>query len=145
MNQPGAKQIVVAGHLIVEPADRAAYLEDCCEVVRQARVADGCLDFTISADLLDPGRINILERWESLAAVETFRGSGPSDDQQAAIISASVAEYDVDAARSLSLLDRQLRAARKAHHSKHRQPIDRNLDYCPQGACRALGAGVTCS
>jgi quinol monooxygenase YgiN len=102
MNQPGAKQIVVAGHLIVEPADRAAYLEDCREVVRQARVADGCLDFTISADLLDPSRINILERWESRAAVETFRGSGPSDDQQSAIVSASVTEYDVDAARSLS-------------------------------------------
>ncbi len=83
MNQPGAKQIVVAGHLIVEPAVRAAYLADCREVVRQARLAAGCLDFTISADLLDPGRINILERWESRAAVETFRGSGPSDDQQA--------------------------------------------------------------
>jgi quinol monooxygenase YgiN len=102
MNQPGAKQIVVAGHLIVEPAGRAAYLADCREAVRQARLAAGCLDFTISADLLDPGRINIFERWESRAAVESFRGSGPSDDQQAAIVSASVAEYDVYAARSLS-------------------------------------------
>ena len=65
MNQPDAKQIVVAGHLIVDPAGRAAYLADCREVVRQARLAAGCLDFAISADLLDPGRINIFERWES--------------------------------------------------------------------------------
>jgi quinol monooxygenase YgiN len=101
MNQHAAKQIVVAGHLIVDPAGRAGYLADCREVVRQARVAAGCLDFAISADLLDPGRINIFERWESRGAVEAFRGSGPSDDQSAAIVSASVAEYDVDAARSI--------------------------------------------
>ena len=55
----------------------------------------------MSADLLDPGRINILERWESVAAVEAFRGSGPSDGQGAAILAASVAEYDVGDARSL--------------------------------------------
>jgi quinol monooxygenase YgiN len=102
MNRHDARQIVVAGHLMVEPADRTAYLVDCREVVSLARLAAGCLDFAISADLLDRGRINIFERWESQAAVETFRGSGPSDDQQTAIVSASVAEYDVDAARSLS-------------------------------------------
>ena len=102
MNRHDAGQIVVAGHLMVEPADRTAYLVDCREVVGLARVAAGCLDFAISADQLDPGRINIFERWESQAAAETFRGSGPSDDQQTAIVSASVAEYDVDAARSLS-------------------------------------------
>ena len=30
-----------------------------------------------------------------MAAVEAFRGSGPSDEQGAAILAASVAEYDV--------------------------------------------------
>jgi len=42
------------------------------------------------------------ERWESQAAVETFRGSGPSDDQGAAMLSASVAEYDIAEIRVLS-------------------------------------------
>ena len=102
MNQHDTRQIVVAGHLIVDPAGRTTYLADCEEGVRQARLAAGCLDFAISADLLDSGRINILERWESRAAVDTFRGSGPSDDQQTAIVSASVVEYDVAAGRSLS-------------------------------------------
>jgi quinol monooxygenase YgiN len=95
-------QVVVAGHLIVASADRADYLADCCEVVRQARSAAGCLDFAISGDLLDPSRINIFERWESQASVDAFRGSGPSDDQSAAIVSASVLEFDVGAARSLA-------------------------------------------
>jgi hypothetical protein len=52
-------------------------------------------------DLLDPGRVNIFERWESRAAVEAFRGSGPSDEQAATIVAASVAEYDVAAERTL--------------------------------------------
>jgi quinol monooxygenase YgiN len=71
-------------------------------VVRQARRTPGCLDFSLSADLLEPGRINILERWESVAAVEAFRGSGSTDDQSAAILSASVAEYDVGDERSIT-------------------------------------------
>jgi quinol monooxygenase YgiN len=63
---------------------------------------EGCLDFSISANLLDPGRVNIFERWQSRAAVEAFRGSGPSDEQGAAIRGGSVAEYDVGGARNLT-------------------------------------------
>ena len=93
--------VIVAGHLAVDPEQRNDYLSGCVEVVRQARRTPGCLDFSLSADLLEPGRINILERWESVAAVEAFRGSGSTDDQSAAILSASVAEYDVGDERSL--------------------------------------------
>jgi hypothetical protein len=57
--------------------------------------------FAITADLLDPGRVNLLERWESQAAVEAFRSSGPSNQQRAAMLSASVAEYDVADVRPL--------------------------------------------
>ncbi|MCD2186067.1 putative quinol monooxygenase [Actinomycetospora soli] len=94
--------VIVAGHLLVGPEQRDAYLAGCVTVVEQARAARGCLDFALSADLLDPGRINILERWESQADVEAFRGSGTGDDQAARILSASVAEYDVADVRSLT-------------------------------------------
>lgn len=94
--------VIVAGHLVVDPSQRESYLADCIPVVEQARQVPGCLDFAISADLLHPGRINILERWESQAAVEAFRGSGPSDDQSAAMLAASVAEYDVADVRKLT-------------------------------------------
>lgn len=94
--------IIVAGQLVVEPEQRESYLVGCKEVVEQARGAPGCLDFAITADLVDPGRIDIFERWETQAAVEGFRGSGPSDEQSAAILSASVAEYDVAGIRSLT-------------------------------------------
>ena len=94
--------IIVAGHLIVAAEDRAAYLAGCVSVVAQARRAPGCLDFAITADPLDPGRIAIFERWESRAAVAAFRGSGPSDEQRGATLSAAVAEYDVAAVRPLT-------------------------------------------
>ena len=94
--------VIVAGHIMVNPEEREEYLAGCVAVVEAARAANGCLDFAISADLVDSGRINILERWESQEAVETFRGNGPSDEQGAAMLSASVSEYDIAAVRSLT-------------------------------------------
>jgi quinol monooxygenase YgiN len=87
--------VIVAGHITVEPQQRGSYLVGCVSVVEQARRAAGCLDFAIRADLLDSSRINIFERWESQAAVEAFRSGGPSEDQSSAMLSASVAEYDI--------------------------------------------------
>jgi quinol monooxygenase YgiN len=94
--------VIVAGYVIVDREQRERYLAGCEQVVEQARQASGCLDFAISADLLDPARVNIFERWESQSAVDAFRGSGPSDEQAATMVSASVAEYDVANQRSLT-------------------------------------------
>lgn len=94
--------VIVSGHLIVAAEDRDVYLATCLAVVEAARRAPGCLDFALSGDLVDPGRINILERWESQDAVEAFRGAGVGDEQGSAILSASVAEYDVAGVRPLS-------------------------------------------
>jgi quinol monooxygenase YgiN len=80
---------------------RESYLAGRVSVVEQSRGTTGCLDFAVTADLIDPGRVNIFERWESQAAVETFRGSGPSDQQGAAMLSASATEYDVADVRPL--------------------------------------------
>ena len=93
--------VIVAGHLKVEPKEREAYLAGCAAVVEEARATAGCLDFAISPDLVDTGRINIFERWESREAVEVFRGSGPSGDQRGAIRSAAVSEFDISSERDL--------------------------------------------
>lgn len=86
--------IIVAGSLTVDPTMRAEYLQGCAEVVRLARASKGCMDFAIGADLEDPARINIYERWTTEDALHAFRGSGPDSGQQAAIVAASVSEYD---------------------------------------------------
>jgi quinol monooxygenase YgiN len=64
-------------------------------IVEQARRAVGCLVVAICADLVDPGRVNIFERWESQAALETFRSSGPDTEQRLAMLMVSVQEYDI--------------------------------------------------
>lgn len=92
--------VIVAGHLIVDPQDREQQLAARVSLLELARSAPGCLDFSMTADLLDPGRINIFERWESQADLEAFR-DGPSDEQKTAVISGSVAEYDVADVRTL--------------------------------------------
>jgi len=35
-------------------------------------------DFVVSADPLEPDRVNVYEQWESDAELEAFRGEGPS-------------------------------------------------------------------
>jgi quinol monooxygenase YgiN len=55
---------------MVDPEQRESYLAGSVSVVEKARGAAGCLDFAITADLIDPGRINIFERWESQTAVK---------------------------------------------------------------------------
>ena len=93
--------IIVAGHLVVAPEERVAFLEGCMSVVGQARDASGCLDFSINADLVDPGRVNVYERWESREAVEAFRGGGPGEEQGPQILAGKVAEYDIASERAL--------------------------------------------
>lgn len=87
--------LIVAGTLHVDPDERDAYLAGCLAVIEQARQAPGCVDFHLSPDPLDPGRINVFEQWESAAHVEAFRGAGPSDDQAIAIRSAAVTQHEV--------------------------------------------------
>ncbi len=93
--------VIVAGHITVEPQQRESYLAGCVSVVERARGAAGCLDFAITADPIDPGRVNIFERWESQAALDTARGNAPGFEQGAVMLSVSVADYDVADVRPL--------------------------------------------
>ncbi|MEV6274571.1 antibiotic biosynthesis monooxygenase family protein [Nocardia sp. NPDC051832] len=91
--------LIVAGHLRV--TDREKYLDQCKAVVEQARATPGCLDFSLGADLLDPDRVNILERWSTRAALDAFRGAGTAGDLDAQILSADVAEFTCDSEAAL--------------------------------------------
>jgi quinol monooxygenase YgiN len=93
--------VIVAGHVTVDPEQRESYLEGSRRIVEKARQAEGCLDFSMTADLLDPGRLNLFERWESQEAVKSFRRRAPRPKQRAPLLSVSVAEYDVADVRPL--------------------------------------------
>ncbi|GGS69968.1 antibiotic biosynthesis monooxygenase [Planobispora rosea] len=90
--------IIVSGWITVDPDARETYLKSCAGVVEQARAFAGCLDFALGADLVDAGRINVYERWESEEALAAFRSSGPEEGQTAMIRSAEVLRYRISGA-----------------------------------------------
>jgi quinol monooxygenase YgiN len=89
--------ILVTGHLRVEVAARDAFLASSLDDVRAARSADGCLDFVLAADPLEPDRVHVTERWRDEAALDAFRGAGPGDEAQHAILGGDVTQYVVTA------------------------------------------------
>ena len=87
--------LIIAGHLRVDPSERDRYVDGCRGVVDAARVAAGCLDFSIAADPADPAVVRVYERWEDEEQLLAFRGSGPGDDQEASIVDMDVKRYVV--------------------------------------------------
>jgi Antibiotic biosynthesis monooxygenase len=89
--------LIIAGSLIVDPADRASFLAANADVVVRAREATGCLDFVQAADPIDPSRINIFERWEREDHLLAFRGAGQPSSDSPPIQSATVMRYVISA------------------------------------------------
>jgi len=93
--------IIIAGTLRLHPADRATYLEKVADITRLARSAPGCADFSQAPDPLDPGRINVYERWESDDQLHLFRtGETPSPDGLPPLLSADVRKFRIFAVES---------------------------------------------
>lgn len=87
--------IIVSGRIYVRPDRREAFLANSIESVAQARRAAGCLDFVVAADPLEPGRVNVYERWDSEAALAAFRGDGPGSDLTSEILRVDVQRHQV--------------------------------------------------
>lgn len=94
--------IIIAGNLLVESGQRSSILDERREVIAAARSTPGCLGFYFTADPIDPNRICIYERWTDAETADTFRGSGPSSEQQKGILGADVAQYEVLETTSLT-------------------------------------------
>lgn len=91
--------LIIAGSLMVEPSQRAAFLAANADVVGQARQAAGCLDFVQAADPLDPGRINVFERWDTEDDLLVFRGEGQPESDSPPILTADVKRYIIAAVK----------------------------------------------
>ncbi len=89
--------IIVAGRIYVRSGGREAFLELSAPNMESARSTRGCLDFVVSADPLEPDRVNIYEAWSDRSALEAFRGTGPGSDIGELIVKADVGEYQVEA------------------------------------------------
>ncbi|MGJ9412484.1 putative quinol monooxygenase [Aeromicrobium sp. CF4.19] len=87
--------IIVAGSLRVAPGERQAFLDGCLGAIEAARSADGCMTFTLGPDPLDDATVTVYERWQDEASLLAFRGAGPDDDQQVAVLGADVRRFEV--------------------------------------------------
>ncbi len=96
--------IIVGGVFAVEPGEQDAFLSGHLELMRQSRAEAGCLEYTFSADPLDPGRILLFERWtdqESLDAHSAVRRAAPRPaDDEVKPQSVSITIYDVAGERA---------------------------------------------
>jgi quinol monooxygenase YgiN len=58
--------VIVQGVFSVDPDDRDRFVETGVEGMRTSRQEEGCLEYVLAADPLDPGRAVLSERWESM-------------------------------------------------------------------------------
>jgi quinol monooxygenase YgiN len=94
--------LIVAGTFEVEPDQRDAFLAGRVDAMRSTRTEPGCLEYALSADPVDPGRVMLFEHWENqeafdghMVVVQTGpRPSGPPPK------SFSVKIYDIAGERS---------------------------------------------
>ena len=65
--------LIIAGYLEVAPDRRDEFVAAHHDLLRRGRAAPGCLDLAISADAIDPARVNNFELWESREHLDAWR------------------------------------------------------------------------
>jgi quinol monooxygenase YgiN len=95
MSERSVHVIIVSGHLYLDSVERDQYLRESVEIMRQARGWAGCWDFTLTADPLEPDRINVYERWDSDEALLRFRNEATAPAQAAEIRANHVTKYRI--------------------------------------------------
>lgn len=61
--------LVVAGTIEIDPAQRDAAIAAALRVMEETQREPGCISYTFSADLTEPGRFRIFEEWQDEAAL----------------------------------------------------------------------------
>ena len=91
--------LIIAGSVQVDPADRSRLVDAFADLVRRSREAPGCLDVAVTADSVDPGRINNFERWRSQEDLDAWRAVANAPDVGDAFRTVDVALFDVSGER----------------------------------------------
>ena len=72
--------IIIAGYTLTEADQRDAAVAAFAELVARARTHGGCLDVAISADSVDPERINVFELWRDQQSLDAWREAANPPD-----------------------------------------------------------------
>ncbi len=94
--------LIVAGAFVVAPDEREEFLAQRHDAMTATRSEDGCLEYVLSADPVDPSRVVLFERWADQASFDAHLAglaSGPRPDGPSPQ-SMSVEIYDVAGTRA---------------------------------------------
>jgi quinol monooxygenase YgiN len=69
VTEQDGREVLVAGWIDFDPADREAALRAFADVVAASRQEPGCIDYAFTPDPDMPGRVRVLEHWTSDAAL----------------------------------------------------------------------------
>ena len=70
--------VIVAGTFQVDPEQRDAFLAGRIDRMHTSRAEPGCLEYTFSADPLDPGRVLLFERWATQDDLDAHLAASPA-------------------------------------------------------------------
>ena len=92
--------LIIAGTFEVDPARRDEFIAGREAGMRESRAEAGCIDYVMSADPIEPGRVYLFERWESkehlaphLARISA--SPPPSDTPPVPMLSVDVQQYEI--------------------------------------------------
>lgn len=86
--------IIIAGYTRTDAEKRDDAVKAFRAMVERARAYDGCLDFAVSADTVDPERVNLFERWRDQATLDAWRKVARGPRGQAKEITVSLYRTD---------------------------------------------------
>jgi quinol monooxygenase YgiN len=67
------EMIIIAGHELVEAEQRDTFVAAFRDLITRARDFDGCMHVAITADSVDPERVNVIEVWRDADALNKWR------------------------------------------------------------------------
>lgn len=72
--------IIIAGYELVDAHERDKIVEAHRDLVTRARAFDGCIHVAITADSVDPERINSVEVWRDAEVMGDWRKQANAPD-----------------------------------------------------------------
>ena len=96
--------VIVGGWFEVDPSERDAFVAAQADAIRRSRAEQGCIEYVIAADPVEPGRAVLFERWASQADL---------DAHLAGVVERT--EVGRPAGRADGVVDRGVRRERRAH------------------------------
>jgi quinol monooxygenase YgiN len=102
--------VIVQGVFRVNPEEREDFLARSVETMRNSRAEHGCIEYVLAADPVDPGRVILSERWESMDDVQEHgralaarrkEAEARGDDPGPSPLSREITLYEVQSAQPL--------------------------------------------